>query len=334
MSDLIRALGAFAEAPGPEHARIAGALGLERPPTQVEHTELFLFQLYPYASVYLGPEGMLGGEGRDRVAGFWRALELVPPPEPDHLAALLGLYAGLSEVARGDGTDEGRAGSEVGRAGAGVARAALLREHVASWVFPWLDRVMDVGPEPYRAWAGILREVLLEEVRGIDAAGRPARDGDPGGIREGGTRPPLLPLHLREAPPLSDPRDGTRDFLAELLTPVRSGMILTRADLVRAGRERGLGARIGERRYTLEALFGQDPVGMLEWLASEAGDRARRHRALEEELGPTGTFWRERAETAETLLEELAEAARHEGERGPAPSDDTSPSTLAEAGRQ
>lgn len=310
----MRALGAFAEAPGPEHARIAGALGLERPPTRAEHTELFLFQLYPYASVYLGPEGMLGGEGRDRVAGFWRALELVPPPEPDHLAALLGLYAGLSEAAQGNGTDEGRAGPE-------VARAVLLREHVASWVFPWLDRVMDVGPEPYRAWAGILRDALLEEMRGIDAAGRLAR-------------PPLLPLHLREAPPLSDPRDGTQDFLAELLTPVRSGMILTRADLVRAGRERGLGARIGERHYTLEALFGQDPPGMLEWLASEAGDRARRHRALEEELGPTGTFWRERAETAEALLEELADAARNERERGLPPSDDTSTSTLAEAVRR
>ena len=37
---------------------------------------------------------MLGGEARDRIAGFWRALGLVPPPEPDHLAVMLGLYAG------------------------------------------------------------------------------------------------------------------------------------------------------------------------------------------------------------------------------------------------
>jgi sulfite exporter TauE/SafE len=39
---------------------------------------------------------MLGGAARERVAGFWRAVGLVPPPEPDHLAALLGLAAGVS----------------------------------------------------------------------------------------------------------------------------------------------------------------------------------------------------------------------------------------------
>ena len=48
--------------------------------------------------VYLGAEGMLGGAARDRVAGFWRALGLVPPAEPDHLAALLGLAAALADA--------------------------------------------------------------------------------------------------------------------------------------------------------------------------------------------------------------------------------------------
>lgn len=283
MSELIRALAAFAEVPGPEHARIAEALGLERAPTRTEHTELFLFQLYPYASVHLGPEGMLGGEGRDRVAGFWRALELVPPPEPDHLAALLGLYATLKEGGEGASSVEGRAGAD-------AARRALLHEHVASWVFAWLGRVTDVAPAPYRAWAEILEEVLLAEVR---------EDAGPG----------RLPIHLREAPPLSDPRDGEGDFLAELLAPVRSGMILTRADLVRAGRALGLGVRVGERRYTLEGFFGQDPAAALGWLAAEAADRARRHGRLEKELGHTGTFWRERAERAAGLLEELAGTA-------------------------
>lgn len=297
MSELIRALAAFAEVPGPEHARIAGALGLERAPTRAEHTELFLFQLYPYASVHLGPEGMLGGEGRDRVAGFWRALELVPPPEPDHLTALLGLYATLKEGGEGASSLEGRAGAD-------AARRALLHEHVASWVFAWLGRVADMAPAPYRAWAEILEEVLLAEVRedagsGEAAPGAPARAGRPG----------RLPIHLREAPPLSDPRDGEGDFLAELLAPVRSGMILTRADLVRAGRVLGLGVRVGERRYTLEGFFGQDPAAALGWLAAEAADRARRHGRLEKELGHTGTFWRERAERAAGLLEELAGTA-------------------------
>ena len=53
----------------------------------------------PYASVYLGPDGALGGEGADRAAGFWRASGLTPPAEPDHLTALLALYASLGEAA-------------------------------------------------------------------------------------------------------------------------------------------------------------------------------------------------------------------------------------------
>src|SRR6185295_7023627 len=86
--ELLRALAVLAEFPGPEHARLGELLQLPGAPSRAEHTELFEFQLWPYASVYLGPEAMLGGESRDRVAGFWRALQLTPPPEPDHLSVL------------------------------------------------------------------------------------------------------------------------------------------------------------------------------------------------------------------------------------------------------
>src|SRR5438105_1113576 len=96
--ELFRALGTLCEPPSPAHSRVADALELPGSARDDEYAELFLFQLYPYASVYLGSEGQLGGEARDRVAGFWRALALVPPAEPDHLAALLGLYASLAEA--------------------------------------------------------------------------------------------------------------------------------------------------------------------------------------------------------------------------------------------
>jgi len=100
--ELFRALAALAESPGPGQARIASTLGLPGTADPPEHTELFALQLYPYASVYVGAEGMLGGEARDRVAGFWRALRRVPPHEPDHLTVLLALYAALAEQERDD----------------------------------------------------------------------------------------------------------------------------------------------------------------------------------------------------------------------------------------
>src|SRR5205807_572327 len=91
--ELFRALAALAEPPGPEQVRIGAVLGLPGAPDPAQYTEVFLFQLYPYAAVHAGAEGMLGGEAQDRVAGFWRALERTPPAEPDHLTSLLALYA-------------------------------------------------------------------------------------------------------------------------------------------------------------------------------------------------------------------------------------------------
>ena len=95
--ELLRALGAVADSPAAARA-VAGPLGLD-PAGDAEHTEVFVLNCPPYASVYLGPDGALGGEGADRVAGFWRALAISPPAEPDHLTALLALYASLGEAA-------------------------------------------------------------------------------------------------------------------------------------------------------------------------------------------------------------------------------------------
>ena len=95
--ELLRALGAVADSPVAARA-VAGPLGLA-PVGEAEHTEVFVLNCPPYASVYLGPDGALGGEGADRAAGFWRALAITPPAEPDHLSALLALYARLGEAA-------------------------------------------------------------------------------------------------------------------------------------------------------------------------------------------------------------------------------------------
>src|SRR6202011_5683967 len=97
--ELLRALGAVPDSPAA--ARCVGpALGLD-PVSDAEHTEAFVLNCPPYAAIYLGPQGAIGGEGADRVAGFWRAIGIAPPAEPDHLAALLGLYARLGEAAAG-----------------------------------------------------------------------------------------------------------------------------------------------------------------------------------------------------------------------------------------
>jgi TorA maturation chaperone TorD len=273
--ELLRALGTLAEPPGPATQRLAALLDLGAAPTAAEFTELFALQLYPYASVYAGAEGMLGGDARDRIAGFWRALGEVPPAEPDHLAVLLALYARLAELAAAEGDDARRDGLD-------RARATLLWEHLLSWLAPWLDKASEIAPPAYRAWAALLDRALLAEA---------AR-----------TAPPaLLPLHLREAPPLPAAEDP--DFDAALLAAVRSGLVLTRADLARTARELGLGVRFGERRFILKALREQDPAAVAGWLAAEARRCTARHAARRETLGAVAAFWTARAGATAAVLE-------------------------------
>lgn len=294
-AELFRALGSLCEPPSPVSRDLGTALSLPGEATDHDHTDMFLFQLYPYSSVYLGAEGMLGGEARDRVAGFWRALGLRPPAEPDHLTALLALYAGLIESER-DEPDEAR------RALRRQSRKAFLWEHLLSWVPMYAEKARDVAPAFYAEWADLLVETLANEVTIVG-------------------RQEALPLHLRSAPGLPVPSEDAKLFLSGLLTPVRSGMILTRSDLARAARDLDLGLRIGERRFVLESLLSQDGDATLSWLAREASAWAVRHSRYVHWFEGISWFWKRRAETAEGLLsevrpsakEEVSHAARHEG---------------------
>ena len=247
--ELFRALGAIAGDPADARTACA-ALGWTGP-DNVEHTEVFVLNCPPYASVYLGAEGGLGGEAADRAAGFWRAIGLAPPAEPDHLATLFGLYASLGEAA-GD-TRTAATADALTR-----ARHALFWEHLWPWLPGYLDAVADLEAPGLAPWARLARRVLLTE-----------RDAHPGG---------WLPLALRAAPE-PGPADGLDAMLDLLTCPVRSGFILTRRSLAAGAKAAGAGHRIGERRFTLRALLEQAPADTVNWLAGEATRWSRRHAA-------------------------------------------------------
>lgn len=288
--ELFRALAVLAEPPTEETARVAEALELGVLPSADEYTELFIFQLYPYASVYLGAEGMMGGEARDAVAGFWRALGEMPPAEADHLSVMLALYARLVEL-----EDEESGLSR--RAGWRRARKAFLWEHLLSWLPVYLDKLVELALPFYGKWSEILMDALLAEAEAL-------------GSQES------LSLHLRGSPGLIDPREESEDagdFCQSILTPVRSGMILTRADLIRAGRRLGMGLRMGERKFILKALLAQDARAIFDWLIEEAELWTKRHRQHLEVLPDISGVWEEKSKAAASLLKELKIAAQEVG---------------------
>ena len=288
--ELFRALAVLAEPPGrPGAARVAEALGLGALPEASAYTDTFVFSLYPYASVYLGAEGMLGGEARDRVAGFLAALGQTPPAEPDHLALMLGTYAGLAEAEAAESDVRRR---EYLRG----ARRAFLWEHLLSWLPVYLDKLARVAPDFYRRWGELLRAALDAEAESLGAQ------------RE-------LPLQLREAPGLADPRapspenpraPSSEEFLTTLLAPVRSGVILVRDDLARVASQLGVGLRAGERLYALRSLMGQDAAAVLERLADEAERWQELHLRRRGAHGRVADWWAARAASTAALLRGLS----------------------------
>jgi len=273
--ELLRALGAIADAPAA--GRAAGAaLGLEAV-SDAEHTDVFVLNLPPYVSVYLGPDGALGGEGADRVAGFWRAVGITPPAEPDHLSALLGLYASLGEAA----LDARRPATAAALA---RSQASLFWEHLWPWLPGYTAAVTDLAAPGLAGWARLARRVIVAE-SGMQRAC------------------PRLPLALRQAPPAPRADAGVGALTAALTTPVRSGMILTRHRLAVGAGEAGVGRRIGERRFTLRAMLEQDPAATLRWLAREAGRWQRRH-AARGARDEAGQWWAARAARTRQLLQD------------------------------
>ncbi len=285
--ELLRALGAIAD--NPADARAAGrALGVPELDSH-QHTEMFVLNCPPYASVYLGPDGALGGEGADRVAGFWRVIGISPPAEPDHLSALFSLYASLGQAA----ADASRTATAAALA---RSQAALFWEHLWPWLPGYLDATADLADPAVTAWASLTRTVI-----GAEISAHPV--------------PPLLPLALRAAPaaPAADGSPG--DLAGALLTPVRSGIILTRRRLADAAGQTGTGCRIGERRFTLRAMLEQDPAATLNWLAAECGHWARQHASLPAD-GGVSRWWAIRAACTARALRELAAGAATAGRPG------------------
>jgi hypothetical protein len=275
--ELLRALAAVADSPAGA-ASACPALGLADP-GRAGHTEAFVLNCPPYAAVYLGEAGGLGGEGAGRLAGFWRAIGLAPPAEPDHLAALLSLYASLGESAR-------QAGRPATAAALARAHRALFHEHLWPWLPGYLSAVADLGIPALTAWAELTMQAVQAEYAALAAAGAAVRP---------------LPLALRAAPPPAAAGCGLGDLLATLTTPVRSGLILTRRQLAAGALAAGVGYRIGERRFALRAMLEQSPAATLTWLAGEA--RRWQHRHAARAAGdPVHDWWARRARhTGEAL---------------------------------
>ena len=229
------------------------AAHLGEPELAQRHSWLFDFNVYPYASVFLDPSGMLQAPWSSFVADVLGALGLELSTDAgvaaaDHLGALLESVATLLErEAAATPVDAARA-----RHGQGV----LLREHLLPWMPSFLGAIGRIDGGFYGAVTTLTGELLLEHAEALNG-------------------PPLAPFRFPEEEPAAEEKSGARGAarreLQRLLTPARSGLFLSRADLAALGSRLELPVRFAERRFMLENLVAA---------AAERGDEAKLFGAL------------------------------------------------------
>ncbi len=245
-SEIAAALAEVAEASslGEELSAALGVVGV----TPADLYQLFVKELPPFASIYLSSEGNIGGESRSVIAGFYSALGIPTPSDPDHLASLLRLLSGIlskeAELSSAgwDAVDQGRLAS-VSR-----ARSVLVNDHLATWLPAYLLRAKEVAPRPLMGWVLCALDLIS-----------------------------VMVGECQDAPPVPQepygnyvPPNSSEELISWITTPSRSGIIVTHWDISNIAESLGLALRIGRKRFVLEELWGQagtEVVGFIEAMA-------------------------------------------------------------------
>ena len=271
-------LGELIEAPGLDQARIARMLGLSGDVSRRDFTNLFVVQLFPYASIYLSPDGLAGGAVRDRIGEYWKILGWPAPTEPDHASSLLKSYGTLHPGYRGE---------YITSDAAQQSRPFFFWDAIASWLPMYLLRVQELGSELYRTWATVTSDVIEAEA---------AQHGEP----------QILPVYLRNAP-LPPSIENPSQFIEALFAPVVSGVILTRSDLGRCATANGLTVRMADRRHTVKLLISEKPGGVCSWLRNEIVRQTERLAQLPNVLAPVRDHWTARGGAFAALMQNFEE---------------------------
>lgn len=185
---------------------------------QADHYTVFTHEAMPVASLFLEPDGMLGGAITERAF-----VEAGPAPDAsfpaDHAGSL------LMEAARRVEQD----GQSAGLA------------FVAAWLTPWMplctDAIMRLPVHPaFHAWAQSVDDLMIRSCEAADHA------------------PALVPGSVPDDI-LSDERTDLARIGRHLATPAASGLFLTHADIRTIARRFNVPTGFGSRARGLEGLF-------------------------------------------------------------------------------
>jgi TorA maturation chaperone TorD len=283
----------------------------------VAYTDLFLLNVYPYASVFLDPDGEMNGARAQEMRDVYEQHDYAPGAlhevgAPDHIGLMLGLLAQ-------EGRDEtcGRRPGQGQRPcpskdipsaipapfGRGLRRAGL--PYLLDWT-PVLCLAVEREPAAhsfYRALASETRRVLFAENEPAKLASRARRNG----------RFAESELELEFGAQFSGEETSLRSIVHRLLCPARSGVFLSRARLGAWARDLGVPLPFGSRFDVGVSLFEaagvvDGTVRLVDWMMAEIEEWDAGFAAWSEAgWGDYAVAWRARAASTIQMLAEMKE---------------------------
>lgn len=253
----------------------AGVNGSTADALATAHTELFLLNVYPYASVYLQANGEMNGARAQMLQRLYEQFEFAPASlrqvgAADHVGLMLQFLDAVGDA---------------------PALAALL-----DWA-PVLCLAVEREPGAQPFYCALARETRQRLFLHARAAGT------------------LEPLHHETLPLATDDQDSLRAVVHFFLTPARCGVFISRAQLGNLARRLGLRLPFGSRVEVASTLFhsvgasGQVDA-LLNELRAEISEWSKVYSAWTRECAawqPFATMWLERTAYALNKTQELRE---------------------------
>lgn len=245
-----------------------------------DHTWLFEFNVYPYASIFLDSSAMLQSDWSHFVAGLYSHLGLELSSETyqaaDQLSTLFEAMALLSER-RTQAHAEGLESLSYQRS-LHVERAFCF-EHLLPWLPSFCHAVCRIHKSFYKGLCQFAQEITLTHAKDIIQLAHSLPDYE--------APPQKIQLQATNSQPNS--QDANTE-IQKLLSPALSGMFLSREDLRLIARGLSLPYRFAERSFILknliEAAHNGDKLGKLfEALRVEAQRQALYLEECQQSLG-------------------------------------------------
>ena len=206
---------------------------------------LLVGELPPFASIYLSSDGNIGGEAQAEIAGFYSAISVPPPPNPDYLSSMLYLLGQIiGKEAEFDDREEPKAKAIE------IAKLTLVRWHLVPWLVPYLLRAEQITQGATSTWSGLTFDLISSILERSKITSQ--------GHSEWYTEAKDEAIELFA---------NSDDFVSWVTTPRLSGVILAPSDLSKIASSLGLAARVGRKRFTLEGLIQQSSREVLSALA-------------------------------------------------------------------